>query len=351
MKKSLRMGSAFIGIMVGAGFASGHEILQYFTSFGQMGLFAAVTSTCLFGYLGMNLMKLGSIMQTASHKEVVYGIGGKYLGKLMDFIITLTLFGIIVVMIAGAGAIFTQQFGLSATHGSTVMAGIVIFTVLLNVQKIIAIIGAVTPFLVLAIVLIIIYSLTTVDLSISELHELAIKQPSPMTNWFFSAINYVSYNIAAGAAMIIVMGGTEKNEKIAAHGGLIGGLGLGMLIILSYMAIFLKIDLVAGYDLPLLKIADDIHTSLGISMTFVLFAMIYNTAVGSLFSFSARFVKTNTPNFKVHVILTGIIAYVSSSIGFTNLVTIFYPLVGYLGLFLIGTILFASFKKNEFWFD
>lgn len=347
MKKSLQMGSAFIGIMVGAGFASGQEILQYFTSFGQMGLVAAVTSTLLFAFLGMNLMKLGSIMQTASHKDVIYSISGKYLGKLMDFIITLSLFGVSVVMIAGAGAIFSQQFGLKATHGSTVMAAIVILTVLLHVQKIIAIIGAVTPFMILAILLIFIYSITTVDMPISYLHELAIRQPTSMTNWFFSAINYVSYNIAAGAAMIIVMGGTEKNEKVAAYGGLIGGFGLGVLIILSYVAIFLKIDIVTGYDMPLLKIVDTIHPTLGISMSVILFAMIYNTAVGSLFSFSARFVKTNTPHFKVHVVLTGIIAYVSSSIGFTKLVTLFYPIVGYLGLVLIGIILFASFKKSE----
>lgn len=346
MKKSLHIGSAFIGISVGAGFASGQEILQFFVNFGQMGLLAALLSTLLFAYLGMNLTRLGSIMQTTSHKEVVYAISGKFLGRIVDCIIILTLFGVSVVMIAGAGAIFSQQFGLTSTHGSTIMAGIIIFTVMLNIKKVIAIIGAVTPFLIMAIVLIFIYSVTTLNMSIPELHELAIIQPTSMSNWFFSAINYVSYNIAAGASMIIVMGGTEKNEKIASLGGLIGGLGLGFLIILSYSALFLKIDVAAGYDMPLLKIVDDIHPALGIIMSLILFAMIYNTAVGALFSFSARFVKTSTPNFKVHVVVTGIIAYVVSSIGFTKLVTLFYPIVGYLGLFLIGAILYASFKKK-----
>lgn len=346
MKKSLRIGSAFIGISVGAGFASGQEILLYFTNFGQTGLFAALISTLLFAYLGMNLTRLGSIMQTTSHKEVIYSISGKFLGRIVDCIIILTLFGVSVVMIAGAGAIFSQQLGLPATHGSTIMAGIVIFTVMLNVKKVIAIIGAVTPFLILAIVLIFLYSIATLNTSISDLHALAITQPTSMSNWFFSAINYVSYNIAAGASMIIVMGGTEKNEKTASLGGLIGGLGLGFLIILSYIALFLKIDVVTGYDMPLLKIVDDIHPALGIIMSLILFAMIYNTAVGTLFSFSARFIKTSSPNFKVHVFVTGIIAYLVSSIGFTKLVTLFYPIVGFLGLFLIGAILFASFKKK-----
>jgi len=346
MKKSLKMGSAFIGIIVGAGFASGQEILQYFTSFGHLGLLAAFISTVLFAYLGMNLTKLGSRMQTTSHKEVVYGISGKFLGRIVDGIIILTLFGVGVVMIAGAGSIFSQQFGLSATLGSTVMAIIVILTIMLNVQKVIAIIGGVTPFLILAVILIAIYSLSTMETSFSELNSLALKQPTPFSNWFLSAINYVSFNIAVGASMAIVMGGTERDEKVAARGGLIGGLGLGVLIILSHLTIFSKIDDVAGFEMPMLKIVNDIHPVLGILMSLILFAMIYNTAVGMFYSFSARFVEIGTYKFKVFVIITGITAYVASFIGFTKLVSMFYPVVGYLGFFLVGAIIYASFKKK-----
>ena len=55
MKKIFQIGSAFIGIIVGAGFASGQEILQYFTSFGHLGTVAAILATALFAYLGMTL--------------------------------------------------------------------------------------------------------------------------------------------------------------------------------------------------------------------------------------------------------------------------------------------------------
>ncbi|WP_075618719.1 YkvI family membrane protein [Paenisporosarcina indica] len=346
MKKSLQMGSAFIGIIVGAGFASGQEILQYFTSFGYMGLIAALISTVLFAYLGMNLTRLGSRMQTTSHKEVVYKMSGKYVGRIVDYIIIFTLFGVGVVMIAGAGSIFSQQFGLSSALGSTVMAVIVILTIMLNVQKVIAIIGGVTPFLIITVVFVSIYCLLTMDLSFAELNPIAKEQPTTLPNWFVSAINYVSFNIAVGASMSIVMGGTEKDEKIAARGGLIGGLGLGILIILSHLAIFSKIDTVAGFEMPMLKIVDDISPILGFFMSIILFGMIYNTAVSMLFSFSARFVPMGTTKFRVFVIITGVTAYVASFVGFTKLVTMFYPVVGYLGLFLVGAIIYASFKKD-----
>lgn len=61
-----------------------------------------------------------------------------------------------------------------------------------------------------------------------------------MPNWFVAGINYASFNTAVGASMAIVMGGAEKNSKVAAIGGLVGGLILGAMIVLSHLAILHK---------------------------------------------------------------------------------------------------------------
>ncbi|TWT04329.1 hypothetical protein FQV26_15430 [Planococcus sp. CPCC 101016] len=343
--KSLKMGSAFVGIIVGAGFASGQEILQYFTSFGYMGTVAAILATALFAYLGMSLTRLGSRMKTTSHKEAIFGISGRIIGTIVDYIIILTLFGVGVVMIAGAGSIFSQQFNLPAPLGSTVMVVLVVLTIMMNVQKVIAIIGSITPFLIIAVIGLAVYSLVTMDSSFAALNSIANEQTSALPNWFISAINYVSFNIAVGASMAIVMGGTEKDEKVAARGGFIGGLILGGLIILSHLAIFSKVDIVGSAEMPLLQIADDISPVLGVFMSFVLFGMIYNTAVSMLFSFSARFVVMGTKKFRIFVIIVGIIAYILSFVGFTELVRLFYPIVGYLGLFLVAALIVADIRK------
>ncbi|MFD1032687.1 YkvI family membrane protein [Metaplanococcus flavidus] len=344
MKKSLKIGSAFIGIIVGAGFASGQEILQYFTSFGFLGILGAILATALFAYMGMSLTRLGSRMQTTSHKEAVYGIGGKIGGFIMDAIIILTLFGVGVVMIAGAGSIFSQQFGLPAVLGNTVMALIVMGTIMLNVKKIIAIIGSITPFLVVMVIGLAIYSLLTMDASFATLEPIAKEQDSALSNWFYSAINYVSFNIAVGASMAIVMGGSEKDEKIAARGGFIGGLGLGVLIILSHLAIFSAVDQVGTSDMPILQMANDISPILGIFISLILFAMIYNTAVSMLFSFTARFAEMNTKRFNITVIIVVTLAYSLSFRGFTELVGQFYPYIGYMGLFLVITLVVTNIR-------
>lgn len=347
MIRIVKIASAFIGIIVGAGFASGQEVLQYFTSFGYFGTLAAFVATVMFAYLGMTLTKVGSIIKTSSHKEVIYHICGRYVGKLVDGILILTLFGVGVVMVAGAGSIFQQQFGLPAFIGSLLLTLLVILTVMLNVQKVITIIGSVTPFLILSIVFIAIYSLFTMEQSFATLQPIAEAQSSTLPNWFVSAVNYVSFNIAVGASMALVMGGAEENEKIATLGGLVGGIGIGVLILVSHLAIFSKIDIVAHVDMPILKIVDEISPFLSIGMSVILFGMIFNTAVSMFYAFTARFVQMKTTKANIFVVCTVVIGFIASFVGFTTLVEYFYPTIGFLGLFLVGALIYAPFKLTK----
>jgi len=347
MIRILKIGSAFIGVIVGAGFASGQEILQYFTSFGLMGTIAAIISTALFAYVGMTLVWLGSRMQTTSHKEVIYKISGPVLGRIIDYIIIFTLFGVGVVMVAGAGSNLEQQFGLPYIVGTTIMTLLVIVVGMLNLNRVASIIGAITPFLIAFVIIISIYSFMTMDGTFQELDATAKAQPTSLANWFISGINYASFNTAVGASMALVIGGAEKNRKIAASGGLVGGLGLGLLIIVSHLAIFAKIEDVAETDMPMLAIVNDISPVLGVIMSLVLFGMIFNTAISMFYSFVARFTKIGTNKFNTVLIGTMLVAFALSFVGFTDLVGEFYPLIGYLGLVLIAVLIITPFRMKK----
>ncbi|PWW32393.1 putative membrane protein YkvI [Cytobacillus oceanisediminis] len=347
MKRILKIGSAFIGVIVGAGFASGQEVLQYFTSFGLMGIFGAIVATALFAYAGMILVWLGSSMKTTSHKHVIYTISGRYLGLMIDYILIFTLFGVGVVMIAGAGSNLNQQFGVPVIIGTSVMTILVLLTGMLKVDRVVAIIGGITPFLIFFVIIISIYSFINADGSFLALDSVAKEHPTTLPNWFISGINYVSFNTAVGASMAIVMGGAENNRKTAALGGLVGGIGLGVLILLSHLAIFSKIESVGSMDMPMLAIVNNISPALGTVMSIVLFAMIFNTAISMFFSFVARFSKVGTPNFKRFFVVTMMVAFAASFVGFTDLVSHFYPLIGYLGLILIAVLIIAPIRMKK----
>ncbi|GAA0594864.1 membrane protein [Virgibacillus siamensis] len=348
MKRILQIGSAFMGVIIGAGLASGQEILQYFTSFGYMGVIATIISSALFAYLGFLLARLGSRMQATSHKEAIYKVSGwKLLGIIVDYIIIFTLFGVGVVMIAGAGSIFSQQFGLPSVAGIIVMSILVVITIMMNIDAVEKVIGSITPFLILSVVGVSIYSIVTMDMSFAELEPVAAEISSSLPNWFISGINYASFNIAVGASMALLMGGNEKDEKIASIGGLVGGLGIGVVIVLSNLAIFSKIDTVADADMPMLKLVNDISPVLGIVYAVILFGMVFNTAIGMFFAFAARFTDVGTSKHKIFVIITGIAAFILSFVGFTDLVALFYPTIGYMGLFLILALIIAPFRMSS----
>ena len=78
-------------------------------------------------------------------------------------------------------------------------------------------------------------------------------------------------------------------------------------------------------------------------MSLVIFGMIYNTAIGMFFSFTARFAESGTNKFKIFFIITMIVGYLASYVGFTDLVSYFYPLIGYLGIVLIIALVVAPY--------
>lgn len=349
MKRILLIASAFIGVIVGAGFASGQEVLQYFTSFGMMGTLGAIITTVLFTYVGMMLVWLGSKSQTDSHKTVIHRITGtslfgKILGWIIDLVIIFTLFGVGVVMIAGAGSNLNQQFGLPSIVGTILMTVLILLAGMLKVEGVVKVIGNITPCLIIFIIIISVFSFMKVDTSFSQLNTLADAKPSTLPNWFVAGVNYASFNTAVGASMAIVMGGSEKNTKVAAIGGLVGGLALGLMIVLSHLAIFTQIDMVGDMEMPMLGIVNNISPVLGVIMAIVIFGMIFNTGLGMFYAFATRFTEVDSRPFKVFYTLTVVVGLCLSFVGFTDLVAIFYPLIGYLGLVLILVLLYAPFK-------
>lgn len=346
MKESLKIGSAFVGLIVGAGFASGQEVMQYFTSFGIWGTAGALVATLLFMFLGYAFAQLGTDLQATSHRSVIHYIGGRILGPILDIIITFFLFGVAVVMIAGSGSTFEQMFGIHPTIGGIIMMVAIILTLLLNADKIISVIASITPYLIAIIFVILVYSIFTMDISVGEADALAQEQQSAAGNWLLGAFLYVSYNLAAGAALLIVMSGAVKDSKVAGRGGIIGGLMLGGLILLINIGMLVKMDTVGGLDMPTLELATEIHPFVGILMAVALLGMMYNTAVGMLFSFTVRFFAPEHRAFKPAVVIIAVLAYLGSLAGFTTLVGSVYAVMGYLGFALIISVVIAWFRRR-----
>ena len=347
-KQSIQIALAYMSVVIGGGFASGQEVLQFFTGYGLIGIVGTLVSGLMFAFLGMHIARMSSKMQASSHKEVLYILFGARIGLVVDVVLSFFLYGVGVVMLAGSGSIFAQQYDLPPLFGGVLMTVLVIATLCMNVKRIIDLISAVMPFLLAMVLIITTYSIFSYNAPIETLDAVARENNETVSgNWFVGALLYASFNIAVGFPMLAVIGGMTKQPKAAALGGVLGGLGLGALILLLNIGLFANINQLEGIEMPSLALAGRISPILSVVMSVALVCMVYSTAVGMFFAFSARFAKPETSRFKLISAVTVCIGLALSLGGFSKLVGTVYPLLGYVGFALILAICFNWLRSRS----
>lgn len=344
---TFKVAAAYMGTIVGAGFASGQEVMQFFTFFGVSGLFALVVSTAMFVFFGLIILELGRRLEARSHQEVIRYAGGPWVGSAVDAVITFFLFGALTAMAAGSGAIFAQQFGLPYILGSLVMVAATVFTVLLGIQGVITAISIVVPFLLFAVIGISLATLVSSPLNLPNISQWARTASPPVPLWPLSAIVYVSYNLVLGVAVLAPMGRLAgKNENVLRKGALYGGVGLGIGALAINLALLASPPAVSGYEIPMVQIAARFSPLVQAAYSLVLLAEVYTTAVGSLYGFAARILNPEMPSYRWLVIGTGAVSLAASQLGFSTLVRVLYSAVGYAGLLMLAGLAYGYARER-----
>ncbi|MDO4612721.1 MAG: hypothetical protein Q4B10_01455 [Actinomycetaceae bacterium] len=337
-RKVLQTTLAFIGLVVGAGFASGQEVLQYFVSYGTGGIVAAAISAILLALAGVAILQLGSYYHAMEHTDVFDSITRPWISRLVDAFVCLVLFCLGFVMIAGAGSNLHQQFGLPNWVGAVVVTVLVILTGMLDVNKVMTIIGSITPFIIVFTVAASLHAFISANPDWEALSNVALSVPSPLPNWPVAVLNYVGLALILALSMALVMGGDQLNARIAGLGGLFGGATFGLLLFIASCAIFVSVDSVKDADMPMLAMVNDISPVLGTIMAIVIFGMIYNTAIGMFYALGKRAAGIRSSWYKPALIGTTLAGFACSFLGFKTLVGKLYPIIGWVGIVIIAMI-------------
>lgn len=342
---TFKIAATYIGTVVGAGFASGQEVLQFFGLFGFNGIWGLVLATVLFAAFGWIIMDLGMRLNARSHLEVIYFTGGKWLGRIIDYVITFFLFGALTAMVAGAGAIFAEQFHWPALLGSTIMVVLTLVTVMLGLNGVINSISFVVPVLLGAVIGIGVWNIAATNFfSNPVIGSVPMRAPVPF--WPFSAIIYVSYNLVMSVAILAPMGSKYRRPELLRRGAMLGGLGLGIGALAIFLALAPNLPQAARYQIPMIFVAGGLVPVLRTVYSLVLLAEIYTTAVGNLYGFVARVTSADSPSVRYYIIGTAVVALIASQFGFTTLVRVLYPTVGYAGLLLLFGLTYGMIKKK-----
>lgn len=347
MNKTLSLILAYVGILTGAGLASGQELLQYFISFGFSGLIGLLIVGILHFIFGGAILELGSFYQADSHIDVLDELTHPIVKKFLDYALVFTCFVFGFVMIAAAGSNLNQEFQIPNYLGSLFITFLIILIGMMDFEKVTKIIGAFTPLILIFVLLANIYTFVNSNYAFNSLDSIS-KTLTPNTiNPFVASINYFSMCIMSAVSMAFVLGGSRLDSKKAKFCGRIGGFLVGLLGFLIGFILFLNIETVKDSDIPMQIIIKQIHPILGRLMSVVIFGMIFNTAISLFYSMAVRFSSNEKKKFRFYLIFTSILAYAVSFLGFKKLLAIFYPLIGYVGIILLLVLIYGFFSQKE----
>lgn len=337
---------AYVGVMIGAGVSSGQDLLQYFVSFGAWGLIGVIVLGVLHVGFGRLMIALGSYYQSDDHSVVLAEISHPVIYRILDIALIITCFIFGFVMTAGAGANLNQQFGMPFWVGAFLCTALTIVVSFLDFKKIIGVIGAFTPMILVMIAVIFMTNVLGRHWDFEEMNRISQTIQSPFSSVWMSVVNYFAVCVMSAIAMAFVMGGSIFKINEAEKSGAWGGFMVGVIFFITTLILFANSDKVVKSDVPMLAIAKEVNPVFATLYAFVIFGLIFNTVFSLYYALGKRFAAGSEKRFKFFVTAFSLSGFLVSFMGFRQLVAVMYPIIGYMGLLMLVVLVVASYRKK-----
>jgi uncharacterized membrane protein YkvI len=283
-KKYLLPGFVFQSIVIGGGYGTGRELVEFFMTdgplAGMLGMFVSMAIWSVVLAIGFELTRQ---QKTYDYRSFINGLLGK--GWVLFEVVYVTgLVLVTAVMGSAAGEILNQMIGLPQIVGILIMIGIV---------GVLAFFGSdlIERFLsVWSVVLYVVFALV-IALSLSEMGgdiTDTIQQYDPESNWWSSGARYAAYNVGLMPAMLFTLRHLETKQEALVSGALAGMIAMlpGMVIYVSMLGGYPEITSEAIPIISLLSVLDAPYLMLALQI--VLFGTFIETGVGLVHGFNER---------------------------------------------------------------
>lgn len=354
IRNVFKYAGAFIAFMIGSGFATGQEIMQFFTSYGLYSIGGVIISMVLFSSLGAILLKFGYEQKNNPNVNAFHYYCGKILGSFLEWFVPIFLAMVVVVMISGSGATMNQYFGTPQIVGTLFMSIVVLISNYFGLQRIVDIIGYLGPITIIFTLFISVVALINnpsglenIAENMSHIEKFQMATSSQNT-WWLAGILYVAYNVTGSIPFLTEMGRVAHTKKEAVLGGIFGGIALMLAGLLLNLALLSYIDDVATLAIPNLFLSDLISPIASFIFSLILICEIFSTASPMMWITAQKFGgKEGTKRYKIVLVLLTIIAFAGGQLPFGQLVGIVYPYTGYLGIIVLAMVIIKTIKDSR----
>ena len=329
MKNILKVVFVIIGTMIGAGFASGKEVYLFFFSYGMEGLIGISVSSIIIGLVVYKTFQIVDKYGVNTYKDFLDILIQKNskLKPIINIIINIFILITFFIMIAGFGAYFEQELGISSLIGSTILAIASFIIFMTSVKGVVKANELLVPILIGFLIVIGVANLK--DIHLLELGNYIIR--TNYSNFILSSILYSSYNSILLIPVLLTLKNYIHDKKQIFK---IASISTIIIILLSIVVFLLlvRVDVdITKLEMPVVYVVSHMFKILRYVYGFIILGSIFTTAI----SLGTSFLQNTTKNKKSYTQIAVIMCITSvliSKIGFSNLVSLLYPIFGYLGL-------------------
>ncbi|MBR0139870.1 MAG: hypothetical protein IJM17_06235 [Firmicutes bacterium] len=347
-KKTLSIAGAYTAWVMGSGFATGQEIFQFFTSYGYMSYVILLVNLAGFLAVGTAVTEAGQAHGNDPGFDHFRFFCGEKLGGFYSWLLPVNMFGLLSVMLSGAGTALNEYYGLERLAGSLIMSLLVYFSYVIGFKRFVKIVSFLGPmvmgFTLLVGLLTVIREPLSSEMTEKTAQALASRRPVPF--WWLSAVLYVSYNLWTGSKYYSALGAEAPTRREASLGAVLGTAGLMLGILLMNTAMLSRLEDVMALGVPTLYLAGRISYGLGAAFSVLLLMGIFSTASTMLWMICEKLTVQGTKKGNIIAFAVTAVTFLLGLLPFSALVGTIYTVSGYLGLIAIACFIRGRLRKG-----
>lgn len=373
---SIMTAGAFISYNVGAGFASGNELLQFYGSWHLKGIITSLISgTITTVVFCVVLFWLGRIAENQTTSESYKWVTGPVIGRFFRLFTDLMVLGCFMMMFSGAGNLLNEQFQIPAYIGPVLLGILTLIVVLGGLKSVETVLGYAGVAILVYITIFAIYTLlggkgdaANVALIPDLVKQGKIWQANVFALYPFSMISglknmnspviegvlYATQCIIVGFPFYITLGKRSKTEKEAFISGIVAALLYYICIAFVIIILVFNMDVLINpatqemYVFPAVAAVHRLWPAGSWTYSILIFIGIFSTTIGYLWVLSERVFPNQEKTKKNKIFIVGMTVLgviLAKRISFSLLINSLFPLAGVAGIgVLIGC--FIRIKKT-----
>ncbi|MBQ3123922.1 MAG: hypothetical protein IJC09_00665 [Clostridia bacterium] len=326
---------SLMAAIIGAGFASGQEMLLYFACFGRYGIIGIVVTVVFFGIFIFAVLNICLKRKITEYDKFLDIFSSRIHRTAVKVITLLFSFAVYGAMLSAAGEILYDIFGIQKALGTLLctIGAVILFT--FADEAVFTMNGILGIALVIVITFCVLYML-----SYREFHAFSPQYVKSAGN----GLIYSGYNLVSLIPVIVALSKKLKNRSdsptvavcVAIMSAFIMSLIFGLLAIYAG-----KVNL---GELPMLTLAKRQNPAFATLYASVLTVAIITTLISSGGGLCNALRIQKKP---LRIAFMSSLAYLLSGLGFSNLVNTAYRVCGIAGFIVCIAVVFACFSKKN----